>query len=584
MPRKIAICLLVTALLITGLFTACGKPTSTATPTTTPTTPTTTPSPTTTAQVNWWDKFGPPKYGGTLSLRAWPSLEQVFFDPYLQSGFGGYSVFAICMENPFYTNWYVDRDIQPLLTTQENNLSLVQGALLDTWDMPDPTTVVAHVRQGVHWWNKPPANGRQLVASDIVAHYERVMGWGGGPPNFIFASTLSEIESVTAQDEQTVVFKLKHANFVAMCQTFIEQAASTKIEYPLGENVMDYQHMIGTGPYWVKEYVPGASITFEKNPDYWAFDERYPENRLPYFDEIKVTAIPDMTTAISALRSGQLDMLSGLDWRQADTLAKSNPELLQSHVLTMGYGIQCRVDQPPFNDINLRKALQMSINLPLLAQTHYGGTVSPEPAGIGTPSDPGWYTPFSEWPQDLKDEYTYNPEEAKRLLAEAGYSSQNPLKFKVVAESTADLEQLQILQSMFKEVGIEMSIDTVDPGALFPYCAQGLHETIYFYTTGLALPKQVSVLWRHSTRSTMNFLHNQDATLDALIESYFTTTTEDEAKKAFLEVEQYCLRQHYDILTVCPQSYTFWSPNLMGYTGEATLLNMSNWVPKIWKK
>jgi ABC-type transport system substrate-binding protein len=160
--------LLVVMLLLTSLLSACGKTASTTTETTTKATQTAPPS-TPAAEANWWDKFGPPKYGGTLNLRAWPSLEQVFFDPYLQSGFGGYSVFAICMENPFYTNWYVDRDIQPLLTTQENNLSLVQGALLDTWDMPDPTTVVAHVRQGVYWWNKPPANGPILSLPPLSA-------------------------------------------------------------------------------------------------------------------------------------------------------------------------------------------------------------------------------------------------------------------------------------------------------------------------------------------------------------------------------------------------------------------------------
>ena len=581
---KATICLLVIVLLFTSLLTACGKTTSTTTGTTTTTKATPTATPSTTAQANWWDKFGPPKYGGTLNMAAWPGLNQVFFDPYLQSGFGGYSAFGITTENPFYLNWYVDRNTQPLLTGQENNLTLVQGALIDSWKIVDSTTVIAHVRQGVHWWNKPPANGRQLLASDIVTHYGRIMGWNGGKPNPVLASALSEIESVTAQDDQNVVFKLKHNNFIALCQCFCEQAAGTKIEYPLGQDVMDYQHMIGTGPYWVKEYVPGASITYERNPDYWAYDERYPQNRLPYFDQIKVTAMPDITTSISALRTGKIDILGGLDWRQADTLTKSNPELLSSHTLTMGYGIQMRVDQPPFDNINVRKAIQMAINLPLLAKSHYGGTVSSDPAGIGTPGDPGWYTPFNQWPKDLKDEYTYNPDGAKKLLADAGYSAQNPLKFRIVAEATADLEQLQIFQSMLKDIGVEMTIDTVDPGAIFPYAAKGLHQAIYFYTTGMAFPKQISILWRHSTRSTMNFLHNKDATLDAMIESFFTTTTEDEAKKIFLEVEQYCLRQHYDVLSVCPQTYTFWSPNLMGYSGETTTINISNWISKLWKK
>jgi peptide/nickel transport system substrate-binding protein len=344
--------------------------------------------------------------------------------------------------------------------------------------------------------------------------------------------------------------------------------------------------MIGTGPYWIKSEVPGSSITYEKNPDYFAFDERFPENRLPYIDEVTVTNISDMTTAMTALRTGKLDILGMLDWRQAATLAESNPELKQTYGTTMGYGLRLRIDQPPFNDINLRKALQMAIDIPLLAETHYGGTVDPVPYGIGSPNYPGWFTPFNEWPQNLRDEYTYNPKQAKAYLQTAGYTPSFPLKFETTAEGTSDLDQLQILKSMFREVGFDMTIKTVTPGSVFPLVAQKQYQTLYFNTTGLSFPLGVSVLWFSPTRSTLRATQNQTTAseLEAMIDKYNGSATFEEARLDYLAIEQYCLAQHWDILTVSPRAYTAWSPNLMGYTGETTTLTTSLWIPNLWKK
>ncbi len=609
MPKKTLIFLLVIALLATGLLTACGTTTVTETKTSTvastvtttvgasPTATTTkttgiieTIPATTTKPVNRpasWDEFGKPVYGGTFNMRAYPGLDQMFYDPYLQSGFGGYSAFSLAYDNPFYLNWYVDRAVNPLKTTEENNLSLAMGALVDTWEMLDPSTVKCHIRDGVHFWNRPPANGRELVAGDIVAHYDRLRGLDGGTPNASFASAFSLIDSITAPDDDTLIYKLKQANFTAYCQVFREEAASSKIEYPLGRNVTKAADMIGTGPYWVKEEVPGSSITFERNPDYWAFDERFPENRLPYFDEVTVTQILDNTTAITALRTGKLDVLGSLDWRQADTLTKSNPELKQRYSTTMGYGIRLRVDQAPFNDINIRKALQMAIDLPLLAETHYGGTVDPTPFGIGSPNYEGWYTPFNEWPQELQYEYGYHPSDATAILMDAGYTLGNPLRFEATAESNADLDQLQILQQMFAAVGFKMDIKTIMPGGMFPAVGMKQYQTLYFYTTGLAFPKGVSIVWFSPTQATLRTTQlttAQAADMEAIINKFMLSPTLEEARLNFLATEQYCLAQHWDILTVCPRNYTFWSPNFMGYTGEYTNLNLSNWVAKVWKK
>ena len=68
----------------------------------------------------------------------------------------------------------------------------------------------------------------------------------------------------------------------------------------------------------------------------------------------------------------------------------------------------------------------------------------------------GWGFPYTQWPQDLKDEYAYNPTKAKQLLSDAGYP--NGFKTDVVADTAADLDLLQIVKSYFSAIGIDMSI------------------------------------------------------------------------------------------------------------------------------
>ena len=76
----------------------------------------------------------------------------------------------------------------------------------------------------------------------------------------------------------------------------------------------------------------------------------------------------------------------------------------------------------------------------------------------------GWGFPYEEWPQDLKDEYAYNPTAAKKLLADAGYP--NGFKTNVVADTAGDMDLLQIVKSYFAEVGIDMEIRPMESSRL----------------------------------------------------------------------------------------------------------------------
>ncbi len=104
--------------------------------------------------------------------------------------------------------------------------------------------------------------------------------------------------------------------------------------------------------------------------------------------------------------------------------------------------------------------MQLAIDLPGIAKNHYKGTVEPYPATMTSRYMKGFGFPYEEWPQELKDEYTYNPVAAKKLLAEAGYP--NGFKTNVVADTGGDIELLKMVKSYFADVGIEMEIRPVD--------------------------------------------------------------------------------------------------------------------------
>ena len=77
------------------------------------------------------------------------------------------------------------------------------GQLAESWSQPDPLTYIVKVRQGVHWHNKPPMNGRELTVDDIVFNYHRLMGLGSGytePTQFTQALKSLSFESITATD------------------------------------------------------------------------------------------------------------------------------------------------------------------------------------------------------------------------------------------------------------------------------------------------------------------------------------------------------------------------------------------------
>jgi len=548
--------------------------TTTTTNTTNSTTPTTTTATTTAVTGHWWDSLGTPQYGGTMTVRLNQNVTQ--WDPMGAPGLIGLQ--QNWMDRLTTDDWTLD----PAVFSYNIDFRPAEyevGSLASSWEFTDPSTYVIHLRNGIHWQNISPVNGREFVASDVVFHYDRMMGLGGGfttpSPYWGPDAFWSQLQSITANDKYTVTFKWKMTNPEVIRETVQDMGAQNVFEAPEAVNAWgnlnDWHHAMGTGPFILTDFVDSSSATMVRNPNYWGYDERYPKNQLPYVDSLKILIIPDDATALSALRTGKIDFLDSVPFSQAQSMQKSNPKILQIAVPNAyGTTIDPRNDVTPFNDIRVRKAMQMALDLPTITATYFGGTCSPNPLSLTSDYMIGWGFPYSQWPQDLKDEYAYNPTAAKQLLASAGYP--NGFNTDIVVDTAFDMDLLQIVKSYFNAIGINMTIRPMDPVSWTAYVKSGHKQDQMAALSGRGQLGATIVPIRQLSSFNAGYMANwcmvNDPTFSAFYNQAMAVTSSDAMKTILENANQYVAKQHYTISLLQSNIFTLYQPWLKGYTGQ----------------
>ncbi len=302
--------------------------------------------------------------------------------------------------------------------------------MAESWEIsPDGLTYTFHIRKGVRWHDKAPMNGRPLAAKDVEYNFHRILGWGkfidAGPTAFGGADPLNVIpfESITATDDSTVVMKLTEPRLDAPRVLLLDQFTTIMPPEVIEQHgdVKDWRNLVSTGPFMLTDVVEGSSITYTKNPDYWGYDEKYPEKRLPYVDELRGTVITEDASILAALRSGKIDFRTwSTSVDSAESMRKTNPEIAV-HTIWFRSSDSFAPDhrRPPFNDINVRRAMQMALDNENIAATYWKGFADPTPAGmVGVD---GYYIPFEQWDEEVNQYYLYDPEATEELLDKAGY-------------------------------------------------------------------------------------------------------------------------------------------------------------------
>ena len=526
-----------------------------------------------------------PEYGGSLTYGA--SWEPPNSDAMI-GGIGAGSAASGVVEKLGIANWGLDRSVNNLA----NEFLLVDhftSALAESWDVPDPQTYVFHLRQGVRWHDKAPMNGRELTADDVVYNLGR---WRTSDQN----TRLDELtyESITATDRYTVEIKLQDPPLDVLLVLIDDNIAFVNAPEVIDQHgdVADWRNLVGTGPFMMTEWVEGSSITWVKNPDYWGHDEKYPDNRLPYIDELVRLIMPDEATRVSAMRTGKIDYLAHnghgpfFTVDPIESLQRTNPELrVNAYYFRGGESAAFNVTQPPFDDIRVRHAIQMAIDLETINTTYYQGWMRPEPQGSIQPFT-GYSIPFAEWPEEVKQYYRYDPEAAEKLLDEAGYPrGADGIRFKTADTvlNPASIGHHEIVQGYLAEIGVEVAIRQSDWPTFQASFQRSDYEGMGNWSQGTPY-RPLIILPAVTTGHANNVPGLSDPEYDALIEQLEVAATEEEYQRLGQEADFWLVENHIFLWGGLNPWFNVTQPWVQGFAGDFYMgvWNKNAVYPRLW--
>ena len=396
--------------------------------------------------------------GKQLAVQVGPDPETI--DPALNSAVDGGNMLL--------------HNFECLLTVdQDNQIQPGQAESYETSE--DGLTWTFHLREGLKW-----SDGTALTANDFVYSWKRVCDPEVAAP---YAETvLSMVKgfdeatsgnldalAVTAPDDLTLVVEL-----TAPCTYFASLAAFATLS-PVQQATVEAngdawatapETYVSNGPFYVTEWVPGSHIIMSKNPNYWNADAIK-------LGSIKWVLMEDSNAAYSAYQTGEVLMIKDVPTEEIPSLSGNDDFYVDPIIGT--YYISLNDAIAPFDNVNVRKALSLAIDREYVAGTLMQGTYTAASNFMG----PGWVdTDGSDFMSNANGGKPYidttdfagNLEEAKALLAEAGYP--DGAGFPTITYSTNDAGYHKVvaeyLQQAWAELGITVEVEVVEWSSFTP--------------------------------------------------------------------------------------------------------------------
>jgi len=354
-------------------------------------------------------------------------------DPHLS--FSAHVAFATLIHNYLVRHEMVSRDPVKFEVVPD---------LAESFGYDDPQTVVFELRQGVRFHD-----GSSFNAEVAKWNIERMVNH----PSSVMRSALAVVESVEAPDDKTVVVRLNKPygllidvlsdGMVGYGRTAMISKAAVE---EFGEEAYG-RHSHGTGPFKLKEWIPGDRVIMERFEEYWETGED--GKSLPYLDEVVHRYIPDLTVAAAELAAGTIHTVQEMPPSQV--MAMKAVEHLEVELwdwtgLSILTGF-INTRRAPFDDIRVRQALNYGMNRQGLAQVATFGLgvpasmfCAPGPGAVG-------------WSEEAEHMYDYDPDKAKALLEEAGYADGFDTHLKGISREP-DNTASQYASAVWAEAGI----------------------------------------------------------------------------------------------------------------------------------
>lgn len=468
---------------------------------------------------------GEPGAGGTLILAT--SIDVPSLEPHLESADAWHRRKALIYEN---LTW-VDNDV------------VVQPQLAESWDISEDGLVYTfHLRQGVKFHN-----GQEMTAEDVKYSLERQLNPDVGSAG---RGDLTMIQGIEVVDPYTLNITLVEPTgpfLTALGGRY--NAIIPKDSAPDGDTLR--RQAIGTGPYMVAEFVPTERLVLQKNADYW-------QEGVPLLDEIVIQVIPDEQTILAGLRAGTIDMAVLEDANSYMLLEGDENIILERTPAIKIDTLELPPDVEPLDDVRVRQAILLALDKEAIMEAGIQGLG--RVVGGMPPAMTYWSLPPEELPNQQRD-----VEKARQLLAEAGYPDGFELPIRTIVGYATMAADAPVIAANLKEVGIDVSIDTVDLGVWIEDW-RGLREPPTRNAWGGFMdPDLLYYRHFHTPPKGMDFRRWNNPTADELLDKGRSTIDPAERKAYYDELQRLMAEEAPMIPLYSPDLLVARQPYVQGY-------------------
>ena len=447
----------------------------------------------------------------------------------------------------------------------------VQPGVAASWDVSaDGLTYTFHLRLDALW-----SNGVPVTAGDFVFSFRRLMDpkTGAGYASILYTLKNGEAVNtgklpveqlgVSAPDPATCVIVLDHPAPYFLAQlthmTALPVYPPSIAQY--GTAFARAGRLVGNGPFVLKSYRPNDALVLEKNP-------RFHDAARVSLDGEVILPLEDRSAALRRFMAGEIDSYPEVP---LDQIAFVRSHLPQAFRLTPSLGTYFYafdVRQKPFSDVRVRQALSMVVDRAFLAASIWGGTVQPAfsfvPPGLpgyGMPADIAW-----------RDESPFSREdEARRLMAEAGYGPGHPLRLTLRTNQSENHRATAIaIADMWRVLGVETTFIITDATTYYAFLGSKQPYDVIRGSWFADYPDAQNYLFlAESNNPGLNYTHFDDPAYDAFMRAAASELVEAKRSDLLHRAEALLLRE---------------GPYLPLFSFEAANLvspKIGNWVPNL---
>lgn len=403
----------------------------------------------------------------------------------------------------------VSDQIFDTLTVIDAKTNEVKPQIAESWKEINEKQYQFKIRKGIKFHD-----GSDLTVEDVKFSLDRAIH--SASVSYI----VDFIDNVKILDQDTIEVNLKAPYAPILRNLSVPFAAIVPKKVVEKDEKAFINNPIGSGPYKFVEWKRGDSIKLEAFPDY--FEGEAPTKNL------MMKVIPEAAQRVIALQNNEIDIAYDIPTNYIQTV-KDDPNLsLEETDPSSCCYISFNMNKKPFDDVRVRKAINMAINRKEIVETIMNGSGQAADSIIA-PTVFGYYSP---------EPIEYNPEKAKELLKEAGVTN---LKTSLwVNDNQQRIEVCQAIQAMLKEVNIDCAVEPMEFGSFIQRSSDGEHDMGYFaWITSTRDGDYTFYSLNHSTQTGApgNRSFVKDPEVDELIMKGRTTTDEATRKEIYKQLQ-----------------------------------------------